>query len=91
MKLLLWWVQLLVSLVTPVQQNLSLTSTSIQSFSSESSNKTSRGQTSRKKMDEMLENRRIKEFKENSKRHKSVQIQREKSSPKLAREVGERG
>ena len=83
--------QLLVCLVTPVQQSLSLTSTSIQSFSSESSNKTSRGQTSRKKMDEMLGNRRIKEFKENSKRCKSVQIQREKTSPKLTREVGERG
>ena len=42
-------------------------------------------------MDEMLGNRRIKEFKENSKRHKSVQIQREKTSPKITREVGERG
>ena len=62
MKLLLWSVQLLraTSSVTPIQQNLPSTSTSIQPSSSESSNKMSRGQTSPEKMEEMLENRRNK-------------------------------
>ena len=46
--------------VTPIQQNLRLTSTPIQPSSNESSNKRSIGQTSREKMEEMLENRRNK-------------------------------
>ena len=64
MKLLLWSVQLLraTSSVTPIQQNLPSTSTSIQPSSSESSNKMSRGQTSPEKMEEMLENRRNKKI-----------------------------
>ena len=46
--------------VTPIQQNLPLTSTLIRPSSSESSNKTSRGQTSRDQMEEILANRRNK-------------------------------
>ena len=45
------------SSVTPIQQNLPSTSTPTQPSSSEGSNKTSRGQTYREKMKEMLENR----------------------------------
>ena len=48
------------STVTPIQKNLPSTSAPIQPSSSESSKKTSRGQTSREKMEEMLENRRNK-------------------------------
>ena len=45
------------SSVTPIQQNLLSMSTPTQPSSSVSSNKTSRGQTYREKMKEMLENR----------------------------------
>ena len=44
------------SSVTPIQQNLPSSSTPIQLSSSESSNKTSRGETSRDKMEGMSEN-----------------------------------
>ena len=44
------------SSVAPIQQNLSSSSTTIQPSSSESSNKTSRGKTSREKIERMLEN-----------------------------------
>ena len=68
------------SSATPIQQNLPSTSTPVQPCSSKISNKTSRGQTSPEKIDEMLENRRnITEFKENSQRLKRVQIQRKKN------------
>ena len=59
------------SSVTPIQQNLPSISISIQPSSSESSNKTLRGQTSREKMEEILENRRNKRLKQ---RLKPVQI-----------------
>ena len=48
------------SSVTPIQQKPPPTSTAIKPTSSESSNKTSRGQTSGEKMKEMLENSRNK-------------------------------
>ena len=44
------------SSVAPIQQNLPSSSTPIQPSSSESSNKMSRGQTSREKMKKMLVN-----------------------------------
>ena len=49
-----------ISFVTSIQQNLPWTSAPTQPSPSEISNKTSRGQTSREKMDEMLENRKNK-------------------------------
>ena len=67
------------SSVTPIQQNLPLTSTPIQPSSSESSNKTSRGQTSREKMEKMLKKRRNKKNQISSQRLKPVQIQRKKN------------
>ena len=42
--------------MSPIQQNLLSTSITIQPPSSESSNKTLRGETSQEKMEEMLEN-----------------------------------
>ena len=50
------------SSITAIQQNLPSASTPIQPSSSESSNKTSRGQISQDKMEEMLENRRNKKI-----------------------------
>ena len=49
-----------ISSVNPIQQNLLSTSTTIQPSSSENSNKTSRGEISHEKMEEMLENHRNK-------------------------------
>ena len=55
-----------ISSATPIQQNLPSKSMLIQPRSSESRNTTSRRQTSRGKTEKILENRRKKEFKENS-------------------------
>ena len=49
-----------ISSVTPIQKNISSTSTPFQPRSSEDSNKTSRGQSSREEMEEMLGNRKNK-------------------------------
>ena len=65
-----------ISCVCPTQQNLLSTSITIQPSSSESSNKTLRGETSQEKMEEMLANCRNKRW---------------KVPAKLAREDGETG
>ena len=49
-----------ISSVTPIKNNLSSTSTPFQPRSSEGRNKTSRGQSSREEMEEMLGNRKNK-------------------------------
>ena len=68
-----------ISSVSHIQQNLSSTSTPIHSSSKESSNKTSREQASREKMEKMLENCRNERIQRNSQRSKPVQTKRKKN------------
>lgn len=62
-----------ISSVSPIQQNLLSTSITIQPPSSESSNKTLRGETSQEKMEEMLENCGNKREKKERKVYKKTQ------------------
>ena len=70
-----------ISSASPIKQNLPSTSTTIQPSSSESSNKTLRGQTSRGKMEGMLGSCITKRI-QYSQKFKPKQIQRKKNFTK---------